>query len=131
EILGPLSKMKEGQVAINRTPTGVSLMLIEAARDEPIDEVRARPFIEQYLTAQARTELARAEIKRLRDIAAIEYVGEFAGKAPTTLANAPAAGNATAPATKAAGVTASEVAPATSSDETLRTALEKGAAGLK
>lgn len=121
EMLGPLSKMKEGQVAINRTPVGVSLILIEGARDEPIDEVRARPFIEQYLTAQARTELARAEIKRLRQIASIEYVGDFADKAPAAVADTPAIGNATAPA----------VASTTSTDSALRAALEKGAAGLK
>ena len=44
---------------------------------EQLDENQARPFIEKFLENRACTELAKAEIKRLRDAAKIEYVGEF------------------------------------------------------
>jgi hypothetical protein len=34
-------------------------------------------LIEQFLSGRKRLELAAAEVRRLRDVARIEYVGEF------------------------------------------------------
>jgi len=42
-----------------------------------MSERQAAPVIEQFLAGRRRLEVAAAEIKRLREAARIEYVGEF------------------------------------------------------
>ena len=37
----------------------------------------AAPLIEQFLAGRKRLETAAAEVKRLRELATIEYLGEF------------------------------------------------------
>jgi EpsD family peptidyl-prolyl cis-trans isomerase len=78
EVLKNIAQMNPGQAFATRTPTGVVLVSIGSVRDEPIDRVRAKPFIENYLFGQARSEKVKEEIKRLREAASIEYVGDFA-----------------------------------------------------
>lgn len=124
EMLKGLSQLNPGQVAVSRTPTGALLIFVAGVRDEPIDRTKARPFIEQYLLNQTRTELAKAEVARLRGVATIEYMGDFA-PASTPVAAAPAA-----PASPAAVPTAPVAVPAADADA-VRSAIEKGAAGLK
>ena len=124
EMLKGLSQLNPGQVAVSRTPTGALLIFVAGVRDEPIDRTKARPFIEQYLLNQTRTELAKAEVARLRGVATIEYMGDFA-PASTPVAAAPAA-----PAAPAAVPTAPVAVPAADADA-VRSAIEKGAAGLK
>lgn len=123
EMLKGLSQLNPGQVAVSRTPTGALLLFVAGVRDEPIDRTKARPFIEQYLLNQTRTELAKAEVARLRGVATIEYVGDFAPPS-TPVAAAPA----TAVTAPAAAVPMA--APAADADA-VRSAIEKGAAGLK
>ena len=98
ELLKGLQRMEAGQVAVSRTPTGALLIFVAGVREEPIDQARARPFIEQFIANKARTDRAAAEIKRLREAAAIEYVGDFS--APASAA-APAASADAAPAAAA------------------------------
>lgn len=107
EIVTGLLPLQAGEMAVSRTPAGMLLLYIADVKEEPIDQANARPYVEQILVRQARTERAEAEIKRLREIATIEYVGDFTPGGPT---QAP-------------------VAPATMPDD--RAAFEKGAAGLK
>ena len=93
DILPRVSAMKDGQIALFETPTKVSVIHLVHSQDAPLSEQQARPIIEQFLTSRKRLELARAEVKRLREKARIEYVGEFdttrlqasagAAKAPT------------------------------------------------
>jgi hypothetical protein len=45
--------------------------------DAPLSEQQAAPVIEQFLGAKKRMELAAAEVRRLRDGARIEYVGDI------------------------------------------------------
>ena len=40
-------------------------------------EAQAAPLIEQFLAGRRRLETAAAEVKRLRELATIEYLGEF------------------------------------------------------
>ena len=115
EILNGLVKLEVGQAVVSRTPYGALILFLTGYRDEPIDRVKARPFIEQYLNNQTKAELAKAEIKRLREIAQIEYVGDFAGNA---------AGTAAATAVPGAVPAASEAVVGSNPG------LEKGAAGL-
>jgi hypothetical protein len=47
------------------------------AEDAPLNETQAAPLIEQFLAGRKRLELAAAEVRRLREVATIEYAGEF------------------------------------------------------
>lgn len=133
EVLKGLHQLNPGQVAVSRTPTGVLLLFVAGVRDEPIDQTKARPFIEQYLLNQTRTELAKSEVKRLRELATIEYVGDFAPPAPADTSTSQVKAPASSPVTPAtAPVTPAAAPPANAdTDAAARAILEKGAAGLK
>lgn len=113
ELLPRLHQMKDGQTAVIPTPNALLIVTLAASQTQPLDETKATPFIEQYLLNQRRTELAAKEVKRLRDTAKIEYVGDFADAAKA------------APAAAAQATTA---APATVVDQK---SIEQGLTGLK
>lgn len=77
DILKRLAEMKDGEIAIFATPNKVSVLQLIHSQDAPLNELQAKPVIEQFLANRARLELARAEVTRLREKARIEYVGEF------------------------------------------------------
>jgi EpsD family peptidyl-prolyl cis-trans isomerase len=108
EVVQRLAKLEAGQIAVLPAPQGFLLVQLVAAERQPLEIKQATPFIEQYLLNQRRFELARSEIKQLRDSAKIEYVGDFAGDAPAA---------------------AEGVAPKPAASEP--SAIEKGIAGLK
>ena len=68
-----LARMSAGENAV-LDATEVQLVRAESA---PISEAQAAPLIEQFLTGKKRLELAAAEVRRLRELAHIEYAGEF------------------------------------------------------
>lgn len=113
ELLPRFHQMKDGQIAVIPSPGAVQVVLLAASRDMPMDEQAARPFIEQFLANRKRMAAAEQEVKRLREQAKIEYLGDFAdaGAAPKAAA-APAQ-----PAPAAAGQGAAHI--------------DKGIAGLK
>ncbi|MCW0202615.1 MAG: EpsD family peptidyl-prolyl cis-trans isomerase [Rhodanobacter thiooxydans] len=116
EMVKNIHKLKDGQVGIVRSGNTILLLEVAASRSVPVDEKAAQPVIEQFLFNQRKTELAKAEVKKLRESGKIEYLGEFSAPA-----DVPAA--ATAP------VSATEPAPAASPDA--GTAVDKGLSGLK
>lgn len=118
ELLPKLHQMKDGQTAVIPTPNALLIVTLAASQTQSFDETRATPFIEQYLLNQRRTELAGKEVKRLRESAKIEYVGDFADAA-----NAAPPGNTPAAATQGA-----PAAPATGVDQK---SIEQGLTGLK
>jgi len=71
--LPQLARMNPGESA-SLDSFEVQLMNAEPA---PISETQAAPVIERFLAARKRFELAAAEVRRLREIATIEYAGEF------------------------------------------------------
>lgn len=76
--LAQIAQLKPGQVLV--FPVGgnhASAIEVLASELEPVDDKRAAPEIEQYLANRKREELALVEVKRLRDAAKIEYVGDF------------------------------------------------------
>jgi EpsD family peptidyl-prolyl cis-trans isomerase len=75
--LPQLGRMKPGEIAVFATPIGASVIQLVHAEDAPLTEQQAAPLIEQFLAGRRRLELAAAEVKRLREAATIEYVGEF------------------------------------------------------
>jgi EpsD family peptidyl-prolyl cis-trans isomerase len=76
-FLPQLARMKTGEIAVFATPLGASVIQLVHAEDAPLTEQQAAPLIEQFLAGRKRLETAAAEVKRLRELATIEYLGEF------------------------------------------------------
>ncbi len=76
-VLEGLAKLKDGGTGLFDGQNNVNIVKIVSSQSAPVDEKSARASIEQFLTNRKRDELVRAEVKRLRDAAKIEYVGEF------------------------------------------------------
>ena len=82
DLLPGVSKMNDGQIAVLRGPGRVSILQLAQSQNAPLDLVHATTQIEQFLTNGKRFETANAEVKKLRDAAKIEYVGEFQNTKP-------------------------------------------------
>jgi EpsD family peptidyl-prolyl cis-trans isomerase len=95
EMLKNLAKLNPGQAGFIQTPTGGVLLFIAGVQEDPVDQVKAKPVIENFLLNQARAESIKAEIRRLRDAASIDYVGDFAP--PAAVSPAPAEQGPVAP----------------------------------
>jgi EpsD family peptidyl-prolyl cis-trans isomerase len=76
-FLPRLAGMKPGELAVFATPLGASVIQLVHAEEAPLTEQQAAPLIEQFLAGRRRLETAAAEVKRLREVATIEYLGEF------------------------------------------------------
>jgi len=77
--LPEIAQLKNGEVLVYALAPGrVSAIEVLATDLQPVDEKKAYPVIEKYLTNLKSEQLAENEIKRLRDTAKIEYVGDFA-----------------------------------------------------
>jgi EpsD family peptidyl-prolyl cis-trans isomerase len=76
-FLPQLARMKAGEIAVFPTPLGASVIQLVHAEDAPLTEQQAAPLIEHFLAGRKRLETAAAEVKRLREVATIEYLGEF------------------------------------------------------
>ena len=113
EFVARIGQMKDGQITAFSNDRSITILQVVESQKQPLNEKEAAPLIEQFLTNQKREQLARAEIKRLRDGASIEFVGDF-----TKLSQAAAAAPGAAPA----------AAAAPSADAK---ALEKGVSGLR
>lgn len=121
-VLPRLARARNGEVEFIEGPNGgANIIKVISSQPAPVDEKAARPSIEKFLTNRKRDELVRAEVKRLRDAAKIQYVGEFQKLALQT--DPPASGKA--PADSAAALGASTDAASKSSDT-----MAKGLKGL-
>src|SRR6266850_346229 len=77
EILPQVAELREGQIAVIPTSRGASVVLLLQAQEASLSEQQATPIIEQYLHSRKQLAVAQAEVRRLREQARIEYVGEF------------------------------------------------------
>jgi EpsD family peptidyl-prolyl cis-trans isomerase len=75
--LPQLARMRPGEIALFAAPPGASVIQLVHAEPAPLPEAQAAPLIEQFLAGRRRLESAAAEVKRLREVATIEYLGEF------------------------------------------------------
>jgi EpsD family peptidyl-prolyl cis-trans isomerase len=116
ELLPKVAQMKDGQTALIDGPQSLLVMRVLASQASPVDEATAKPKIVQFLQNQQNAKAIGEEMKKLKDGAKIEFVGEFA-----QLAAAPAATPAPAQAP------AAEAKP----EDKGSNAIEKGVAGLK
>jgi EpsD family peptidyl-prolyl cis-trans isomerase len=101
ESLSQFQTMKDGDIKFSEAPQTLVVLQLVSSRNEPIDEAKAKPLIEQFLVNRKRAEVAKSEIDRLRGEAKIELVGDFAdagsnapaqSPAPSTSANASSPG---------------------------------------
>ncbi|HXY21192.1 MAG TPA: EpsD family peptidyl-prolyl cis-trans isomerase [Burkholderiaceae bacterium] len=99
--LPQIAQLKTGNVLVFSTGSNrASALEVLASESQPVDDKKATPVIEQYLTNRKRDELASLEVKRLRDAAKIQYIGDFAkfvgepaGNTTTVAADKPAPGD--------------------------------------
>jgi hypothetical protein len=76
-ILPRVFEMREGQIAVIPTARGASVVQLLQAQEASLSEQQATPIIEQYLHSRKQLAVAQAEVRKLREQARIEYVGEF------------------------------------------------------
>jgi EpsD family peptidyl-prolyl cis-trans isomerase len=96
-LLDTFANLNDGQAVLLPSATGAQVVVVAGTRSEPVDEARAKPAIEQFLSNEAKRKLLEADIKALRAQAKIEYVGKFA-PAPADAASATPAASAPVPA---------------------------------
>lgn len=77
-----ISRMKDGEAAMQPSPNGASVVVVAATKSEPVTLEQATPVIEQYLLNERRRKAIEDDTKALRTAARIEYVGKFAEGAP-------------------------------------------------
>jgi EpsD family peptidyl-prolyl cis-trans isomerase len=75
--LPQLARMKPGEIAVFAAPPGAAVIQLAQVEAAPLSEAQAAPLIEQFLAGRKRLETAAAEVKRLRELATIQYLGEF------------------------------------------------------
>jgi hypothetical protein len=76
-ILARVFEMREGQIAVIPTSRGASVVQLLQAQEASLSEQQAKPIIEGYLQSRKLLATAQAEVKKLREHAKIEYLGEF------------------------------------------------------
>lgn len=81
ELLPRLHAMQDGEVRVIEAGGG-SLVVIRllSSRLAPLDEAAAAPLIREFLRKRRSSDAVAAEMKRLRQRAAIEYVGELGAR---------------------------------------------------
>ncbi|MDR2678805.1 MAG: EpsD family peptidyl-prolyl cis-trans isomerase [Zoogloeaceae bacterium] len=93
EILPQLVRLQDGETTLLETPRVLFFVHLVGSRPMPMNLQNSTPAIQRLLQTQKNQQALEAEIKRLKDSAKIEYVGEFAQYAPgktTSTATAPA-----------------------------------------
>jgi EpsD family peptidyl-prolyl cis-trans isomerase len=95
EVVPKLAALKDGQTATFPFQGGVQIVQLVSSRPEPVGEVQARPFIENFLLERSRRERADSEIKSLRSLASIQYTCELKAPAAKAADSKPSANDVT------------------------------------
>jgi EpsD family peptidyl-prolyl cis-trans isomerase len=72
-----LAQMKDGDIAVFPSSSGVSVIRLVHASDAALSPQQAAPVIERFLAGRRRMELAAAEVRKLRSDARIEYAAHI------------------------------------------------------
>ncbi len=96
--LDALASMKEGQMTLNPVPNGAQVVVLAGMRSQPVTLERATPAIEQFLLNERKRDLITNDLKQLRSLAKVEYIGKFAGEQGGAASQAAAGDAAAAPA---------------------------------
>lgn len=126
ELLPRVHALKDGQSLAVQAGDSVTFVRVASSQQVPVSEANATPGIAQFLNNRRTTEAVTGEIKRLRDVTTITYLGDFDRTAK-------AAGPADKPATPAEATplaipVESSGKPAASAEQG---AMERGIQGLK
>ena len=78
ELLPKLHALKDGKALTLASPSSLNIFYLVGSQTQPIGKEQAAPAIERFLLAARKRDLAQAEIKKLRESAELEYLGEFA-----------------------------------------------------
>ncbi len=82
-IIDKLHATRDGGIIAIETPgDDFHIMQIVSSQVAPIDRTTAQPKIEQFLINEQMQEAADGELKRLRTVTKIEYMGDFAKASP-------------------------------------------------
>lgn len=82
EVLPKVHAMKDGQISLITSTEGAVVIRVAGSESQPVDETKASPRIQTFLSNQRSTEAIQREMKALKEKAKIEYLGEFAGGVP-------------------------------------------------
>ncbi len=77
ETLPKFHQMKVGDLMLLPARGGVQVLQLVASQTQSLDQEKAKPVVEKYLLNRARLTLSQDEIKRMRESAKIEYLGEY------------------------------------------------------
>ncbi len=126
DLLPRLQKMKDGELILIPTDRSINIVMLAASQEQPVDQAKARPLIEQYFVNQAKSELAKKTLEKLRAESKIEFIGAFSDM------KVPSAGEKSAPAaeSKSADKPAGEKPVADKPAAAGAEHIEKGVAGL-
>ena len=81
-----LAELRDGQMVVLSSPGGgTSVVQLIQSKDAPLTEEDAKPIIERALAMRKGVEYAEADLRRLREKASIEYVGDFRTTRPAAL----------------------------------------------
>lgn len=86
-ILPRMQTMQNGQLLALPSANGITVLQIISSQSAPISFDKAHALIENYLSVTRQRAAATADIKKLRDAAKIDYMGEFAEMGKTAQAN--------------------------------------------
>jgi EpsD family peptidyl-prolyl cis-trans isomerase len=76
--LPQIAQLKPESLLVYLNPNNrVSAIEVMASESRPVDDKKAAPVIEQFLTKRKLEELSVAELKRLREASKVEYVGDY------------------------------------------------------
>ena len=138
--LDKFAAMKDGERSFSQTPQGAQVVVLAGTRSQPVDEQRATPAIEQFLLNERKRKIVDDDLKGLRAVGKVEYVGEYANAikdgappvgdvaAPLVPAVAPLASEPLVTATPQVEVEPINSAPASAPSAT---SIERGIKGLK
>lgn len=90
ELLPRLQTAKDGDILVLEAGNNREVIRVAASKAEPVDEERASPRIQQFLSNRRSSEAIAKEMKDLKAGAKIVYAGEFAGDAAAAEAKAKA-----------------------------------------
>lgn len=77
ELLPQVHALKDGQSIAVQAGDSVTFVRVASSQQVPVSEAVATPGITQYLNNRRTTEAVTGEIKRLRDVTTITYLGDF------------------------------------------------------
>lgn len=134
DFMSRIARLKDGQIGLLMTPGGSLVIHMLGSQVQPVTEAQAKPAIEQFLTNQKNSELASAEMKKVRDASKIAYLGDYVdlGKEPSAAQAKAAVPAAASESPKVAVPAAASPSPSVKAGEkSIDKSIERGLSGLK